>query len=728
MSTRIRHGRHTARIALAAIGTGLAIATSAQAAPTEALEATMGQTPAEQTIPVIATLNRQVDGESFEGRPQALLSALRRTADRTQPAVEQHVEGEVQNFWLINAVAFEGTPEEIRAVAADAAVASVDLDRPVVIDQARGSTLDGSTTADNWGLAATRVPQAWARFNTRGAGVRVGILDTGVVADHPALAGRIVAWRDVINGRPTPYDDNGHGTHAAGIIAGATANGTTVGVAPEAELVVAKAIAGDGRASGSFLLEAAQWMTDPDGNPATADQPHVVNNSWSSPGADDTWFRDIIQRWRDLNIVPIFAAGNHGPHIGSVASPAHYPDVIAVGALEPNGSVAPFSARGPGSWRDPAGLLPVTTKPDVTAPGVDIASTLGRAYGEMSGTSMAAPMVAGLAALVRQARPDLTVDGIADAIRAGATDIGAPGPDADTGHGRIDAIRTLEAVGAPGAPLPAASPDTAFATTPGAASTSRQVTYTVRLSGGATQVRVRINGGQWGAPSGTTTLRIALDGEGEHTVEAQGVAPDGSVDPSPARHVVRVDTIAPTLRVTHVRRGATSSLSAAASDVGSTTAPVIRWQFPNGDIVRGGAARRTFADDSLQTITVTAQDAAGNVTRRIIRHRPRAGVSLRGLRVAGQVSRRSGALRVSGSRVRSVPMRATLRPVFASAHSLPGLQPTVSAGAPVVRVSARASRGRFTIAMPLRSVRAGMYRVELRIPGASPIVRTVRVR
>ena len=153
-------------------------------------------------------------------------------------------------------------------------------------------------------------------------------------------------------------------------------------------------------------------MTDPDGNPATADQPAVINNSWAAPGANDTWFRPMVRRWLELGIVPVFAAGNSGPDTGSVGNPASYPESLAVGAIGEDNVVAPFSGRGPVVWDDEDGTGPAagTTfiKPDIAAPGVGITSSVGTGYLSYSGTSMAAPHVAGVAALLHQANPALT--------------------------------------------------------------------------------------------------------------------------------------------------------------------------------------------------------------------------------------------------------------------------------------------------------------------------------
>jgi subtilisin family serine protease len=314
-------------------------------------------------------------------------------------------------------------------------------------------------------LDAIRARDAWREFGVSGAGIRVGSIDTGVDATNPEVAGRIVAWRDFVAGQPAPYDDNGHGTHTIGTMIGAGAAGAPIGVAPGASVVVAKALGADGVGLGSDLLAAAQWMTDPDGNPQTNDFPAVVDNSWTGDDANDVWYQKVVQSWIALGIVPVFAAGNGGPGPSTIPSPASYPSTIAVAAVDETRTVTGFSGRGPVVWMNagragpPAGTL--LTKPDLAAPGVNVVSAAGQGYGLQSGTSTAAAHVAGVVALVRQANPGLGAPQVAQLLRDTAVDLGPPGPDADSGAGLVDALAAVaRALGrpVPPAPAPAAVP------------------------------------------------------------------------------------------------------------------------------------------------------------------------------------------------------------------------------------------------------------------------------
>ncbi|MGD9572205.1 MAG: S8 family serine peptidase [Thermoleophilia bacterium] len=719
------------------VGTlGAVLAPVAGAAVSPTLDTRLGTAAAGDEIAVVATLGAQVDGSAYEDRPAALLRALRRTAGATQPGVADAVDGPVRSYWLVNAIAFTGTPDEIRAVAADPAVAAVDLDVPVRIADATLLSQNPFPDAGggNWGLAKTRVNAVWAGHGLRGAGVTVGTIDTGVDPAAPALAGRIAAWRDFIGGSPTPFDDNGHGTHTAGTIAGGSAGGAPIGVAPEARLVVARAMGSNGVGPGSALLAAAEWMTDPDGNPATADQPDVVNNSWSAANANDTWFRPMMRRWLELGIVPVFAAGNSGPGPGSIGSPAGYPEAIAVGAIDPDDAVPSFSARGPITWQDADGLGPaagtVLAKPDLVAPGVGVVSSVGAGYLAYSGTSMAAPHVAGIAALMRQASPGMTPAAIADALRASAVDIGAPGPDPASGHGRVDAVRALEGALGP-------APDTRFTRTPPAATNARSLSYAVALSGGGVAVRTRVDGGEWSAPTAETALALELP-EGRHVVEAQAIDAVGTGDPTPARHAVTVDRTRPKVVIRMSRRGTATVFRGRVSDAGSgAPGSSLRWSFGPGELARGATVTRRFGEARPRRVVLTGRDAAGNEAYVTRSFRPRAATAVRGLRVSPRASRRGGTVRITGRLVRPARLTATLRPVRATAataaHGPAASFTPVRVGAPVRRARAATDDGGFGLRIRAGGLRRGTYVLELRASergtdlGALRLTRAVRV-
>lgn len=458
--TPVRHFPRSRRhaIALAAvIASGAALAPGASAGLTPDLEQTLGAALPVERVPVIVTLREQADPPPGATPPQ-ILRSLQRVADETQPGLLTRLGlSGARSYWIVNAISTRALPLEITLIAADPAVASVDLDPEIRLSAPAASGVQVLQAAvPNWGLDAIRAPQAWRETGTAGAGVRVGVIDTGVDARHPALDGKVVGWRDIVAGRPAPYDDHGHGTHTAGSVAGGSES-APLGVAPAAKLLAVKAIPQNGVGAGSDIMAAAEWLADPDANPATSDFPGVISNSWGEVGdANDAWFRPLLRRWRSLGIVPVFAAGNTGPRAGSLGSPSGYPESLSVGAIDRNRSIAPFSSRGPIAWqnRDGQGPAPgLVSKPDLAAPGVDVVSAApGGGYRASSGTSMAAPHVAGVAALVRSANASLSGAEVERILRSTAADIAAPGRDNESGEGVVDALAaTRQAAARPGA-------------------------------------------------------------------------------------------------------------------------------------------------------------------------------------------------------------------------------------------------------------------------------------
>lgn len=695
----------------------------ATAALTPDLAARLATTAPDARVPVIATLRDQVDPEAYLGRRAGLIRALRRESATSDVAAADAIDGPVRRFWLVNALAATVTPEEARDLAADPDVASVDLDATIHTESVPTPFPDAGR--GDWGLGAIGAPAVWSGSGYTGAGVRVGSIDTGVDASNPDLQGKVVGWRDFVGGQASPYDDNGHGTHTVGTMVGGAAGGAPVGVAPGATVIVAKAMTASGSGSGSTLLAAAQWMADPDGNPATADQPAVINNSWSASGANDPWFRPMVQRWLALGIVPVFAAGNSGPSQGTIGSPSSYPEVLAVGASQQDGTIASFSSRGPVVWQDPMGDGPaagtVLTKPDVVAPGVAITSTVGNGWLAYSGTSMAAPHVAGLVALVKQANPGLAGLALEDVIRRSAVDIGPAGPDPASGAGIVNAPAAVALAVGP-------TPETAFTATPGASVNHRDLRYTVSLTGG-TSFRFRIDGGSWSAPVTGSDLGLSLS-EGDHVVEAQALDARGVGDPTPASHEVQVDLTAPRVAIAWRLRGTSVVYTAKASDTLSGVDPgSLSWRFADGTTASGATVTRPIAGGTPLAAVLTASDRAGNEASSS-GTAVRARSPLREVTAARQVSRRLGTIRIRGRLTRTARVVAALEPLGARQASTAGLR---TRSAHVAALSATTSSGHFRLDVSVRHLPPGRYRLVLSATGrdgapiGAAIVRSVRV-
>jgi minor extracellular serine protease Vpr len=256
-----------------------------------------------------------------------------------------------------------------------------------------------------------------------GQGITIAVLDTGINYRHPDLGGCLGAQCKVIGGYnfvegedfSDPMDFEGHGTHVAGIVA---ANGTLKGVAPDAKLYAFKVLDNAGNGLDSAIIAGLERATDPDGNPLTDDQVDVINMSLGGWGEVDSPLSEAVNAAMDAGIVVVVAAGNEGSSYSTIGSPGNVERAITVGATDNADVIAPFSSRGPVTGR-------AYVKPELLAPGVDINSTsLGNGYAVQSGTSMAAPHVAGAVALLKQLHPELTPQDIKSLLIANSVDIG----------------------------------------------------------------------------------------------------------------------------------------------------------------------------------------------------------------------------------------------------------------------------------------------------------------
>ncbi|EQC35433.1 hypothetical protein SDRG_07143 [Saprolegnia diclina VS20] len=273
-------------------------------------------------------------------------------------------------------------------------------------------------SANSWGITAIGAPSAWALGHT-GQGVLIGSIDSGVRATHEALSANFrgpYGWYDAVTESPTPVDENGHGTHTMGTIAGSHG----VGVAPGVTWMACRACSAS-ECKEADLLTCMQFMlcpTDVKGeNEDCSKAPRVVNNSWGAGATDLGSYRAAVEAWRRAGIIPIFSNGNTGASgCASVQSPADYDNVISVGNTDSTGALSQTSSRGPTK----AGAM----KPTLSAPGSAITSASNKgdgSYAVMSGTSMAAPHVTGAVALLLSQHPSWGYDEILKALTTSAT-------------------------------------------------------------------------------------------------------------------------------------------------------------------------------------------------------------------------------------------------------------------------------------------------------------------
>jgi subtilisin family serine protease len=237
-----------------------------------------------------------------------------------------------------------------------------------VLDQTQTPRLD-------WGVQLFGIPELW--HLTKGAGIKVGVIDTGCDLNHPALRQAIVASED-FSGKGTADDGAGHGTHVAGIIGARPVNGGTVGVAPECQLYIAKALGDDGSGDMDDIVEAIHWLIEM--------QVDIINVSLGSDGGTPM-LKAACELAAAKGIMMICAAGNDGVEaIDDVDYPGRYESCIAVGAVDRKLNLAAYTSVGP--------------EVDILAPGSQVYSTYPKSsYALLSGTSMATPFVSGVAAL-----------------------------------------------------------------------------------------------------------------------------------------------------------------------------------------------------------------------------------------------------------------------------------------------------------------------------------------
>lgn len=408
-------------------------------------------------------------------------------AGASQPAVLAQLralEAAYRPFWISNAIWVSGLPEIIPALAQREDVAYL-VANPLVQNHLPATERpllqpDNKTaveTAVAWNIQHVNAPDVWA-LGITGDGVVIGGQDTGFEWDHPALktqyrgwngssVDHAYNWHDATSSpcpNNAPCDDNSHGTHTMGIMVG-SAEGNQIGVAPGARWIGCRNMV-NGFGSPATYIGCYEWFIAPyppggdpmtDGDPARA--PHVINNSWGCPGfegcTDPLIMQDVVDSVRAAGIVTISSAGNSGPGCSTITSPsAIYDSTITVGNTTAGDGIHFRSSRGPVTV-DGSNRL----KPDITAPGTDIRSAiLNGNYGLKTGTSMAAPHVAGLAALLISANPALAgnVDHIEQIIRDTAVPLtsvqdcggyaGDVVPNNVFGYGRIDALAAVTAV------------------------------------------------------------------------------------------------------------------------------------------------------------------------------------------------------------------------------------------------------------------------------------------
>lgn len=379
----------------------------------------------------------------------------------------------VRRLWVHNVVAAEVTPAVGLAIAARGDVAYVHHDRPrgkevlatvpaPLAPLAPAPAAGGTPTC---GLNLINAPDVW-NLGVTGKGVVVGVIDTGLCITHPDIQNQV--WTnpcETVNG--VDDDNNGfvddiygwnfesnnnnisdsffHGSHVSGTVAGDGTSGTACGVAPDAEIMVLKFW-------NSFSGEQSVWDCMQYGLDNGAD---VLTASLGWPhsiGPDRATWRAVCENVIAAGVVVLYASGNEGCSNApdNVRTPGDVPDVITIGAVDCSDGFSGFSSCGPITWENVAPYFdhpypPGLIKPDVSADGVGTVShNFCAGYTTASGTSMATPHVAGVAALLLEADPTLDHFGVKALLEGTSVDLGAAGKDNVYGTGRVDALAAVQ--------------------------------------------------------------------------------------------------------------------------------------------------------------------------------------------------------------------------------------------------------------------------------------------
>ncbi|MEO0085475.1 MAG: S8 family serine peptidase [candidate division WOR-3 bacterium] len=436
-------------------------------------------------------LNSLVDGLPKVERRVAVARILGEYSREQQAGILEYLSSQVatgavvdvRSLWIVNAVYCEATPEVIRELAARGDVDYVNYDlaySPDLLEPDQG--LGESEDEIAWGVQKVNAPAVWALGYT-GAGIVCGHIDTGCNYNHPDLADHM--WTDpnypnhgwnFENNNNDPNDAQGHGTHTAGSVASDGTAGSQCGVAPDAQIMVCRVRTVADSVAESQCWQAMQFVVSPPLSPSNGADLYTMSLGWQiSWNPHQATWRTVANNVNAAGLSQIVAAGNERgispPNAcrcpGNVPPPWWNPQntgtgalsgIVSIGATDVNDVIANFSSPGPVTWATVSpfndyAYPPGLTRPDVSAPGVDVKScSRTGGYTLMSGTSMATPHTAGVVCLMLSKNPNLSPAAIDSILELTAVDLGPNGKDNDYGAGRIDALAAVNYITGAGGP------------------------------------------------------------------------------------------------------------------------------------------------------------------------------------------------------------------------------------------------------------------------------------
>lgn len=480
-----------------------------------------------------ADLSQAAGIKDWAKRGTAVADALRKTAAESQAKIRAELDSsgtKYQTFWATNAIKVSGgSSTMVQNFAAHAEVDGLYAPMEYKVPEVTQGDNEKTVNALEWGIANINADDVWSQYGVKGAGITVANIDTGVQFDHPALVrsyrgnngdGTFDHNYNWYNAAGTcaaaPCDNNGHGTHTMGTMAGSD-DANQIGVAPDVKWIAANGCC----PSDAALISSGQWMLEPRDlngqNPDASKRPNIINNSWGTTApSNDPFMEDVTNAWTASGIFGSWSNGNNGPGCQTSGSPGSRTSNYSVGAYDVNNNIASFSSRGSGQ----DGQI----KPNLSAPGVNVRSSVpGNSYASYNGTSMASPHLAGTVALLWSAAPALVGDvaatrALLDNTAVDKEDLQCGGTADDNnvyGEGRLDALALLNAA-------PIGDTGTLAGTITDAASGSPIGGATVSLTGGATRQLTTGSDGKYSSllPAGDYQVAVSAFGYQSRTVPA----------------------------------------------------------------------------------------------------------------------------------------------------------------------------------------------------------------
>lgn len=393
-----------------------------------------------------------------------LIPALRNKANACETSLTNVLENTALEppvtLWIINGIAATVPVASLNGLVHRAGVDVVYLNETVELP-AEPTGAPGNPPLTYWNIDEIRVTDLWG-LGYYGTGVVVATMDSGVDALHADIGPKWRGdpdnpdtwsdnWFDPNGEHAGPFDADGHGTGVMGLIVGGNAIGFDIGVAPDAQWIAVKIFNDRGQSKYSRIHQGFQWLLDPDGNGSSDDAPDILNSSWVLQSTQDECtgvFAPDIAALRMVGTAVVFAAGNTGDSSYTSMEPANNPGSLSVGAVNSSLEVESFTSRGPSACDG-------DIYPKIASPGKDVltaglttngANPANIAFG--TGTSYAAPHVAGAMAVLKSAYPGKSMDEIETAISDGAFDLGpTTGPDNDSGAGLVDVVEAYMLLG-----------------------------------------------------------------------------------------------------------------------------------------------------------------------------------------------------------------------------------------------------------------------------------------